>query len=406
MTISLLTTNIRSEQDVLLTRQRARQIAELLGFEAQDQTRISTAVSEIARNAVQYAGGGKVEFQLTLGADQSLLMVVKDSGPGISDIDYLLHMKAPLTAVRGRTLRGVYRLMDSFQIETSPTHGTTIRLGKQRPRRLPLLEPKDMPPIMNALMQRTDDDPLAEMRRQNQELLRTLEELRIQQEERQEHLREIETLNARLKRSVQATHHRVKNNLQIISALVEIQTAEGEASVPVAVMTRISQHTRALAAIHDLLTEETKNDAETEVISSKATMDKLMPLLQATTGGRSIHFQIDEFPISIRNGASLALLISEIISNAVKHAHNDITVTLAVQDDRARLEVCDDGPGFPADFDWREAANTGLALIDSTGRHDLKGTISYENRPCGGASVVVNFPILLSQTNDQSHSPA
>ena len=53
---------IRLEHDVVLVRQRARQIAGLLGFESQDQTRIATAVSEIARNAFQYAGGGKVEF--------------------------------------------------------------------------------------------------------------------------------------------------------------------------------------------------------------------------------------------------------------------------------------------------------------------------------------------------------
>lgn len=379
---------------MLLTRQRARQIAELLGFEAQDQTRISTAVSEIARNAVQYAGGGRVEFQLTLGSDQSLQMIVKDSGPGIADVEALLHAKSALPAAKGRTLQGVSRLMDAFHVETVPMGGTVIKLGKLRPRRLPLLERKDIPQLTNALLQRAAEDPLAEMHRQNQDLLRMLEELRVQQEERLEHLREIETLNTRLKRSVQATHHRVKNQLQIISALVEIQTEAGDTDVPVAVVTRIGQHTRALAAIHDLLTEDTKVDAETEEISAKAIMDKLIPLLAATTGGRSIQFQVDDFPLSTRKGASLALLVSEIISNAVKHARDDIEVTLAVQTDRARLEVCDDGPGFPPGFDWREAANTGLGLIDSTGRHDLHGTISYENRPCGGAMVRVDFPLL------------
>ncbi len=394
MTFSLLTTDIRSEHDVMLTRQRARQIAELLGFEAQDQTRISTAVSEIARNAVQYGGGGKVEFHLTLGSDQGLQMIVKDKGPGISAVETLLDSNAVLPSGRGRTLRGVSQLMDTFHVETSAVRGTVITLCKLRPRRLPIIERKNLGPITNVLMQRVSEDPLAEMQRQNHELLRTLEELRVQQEERLGHLQEIETLNARLKRSVQATHHRVKNNMQIISALVEIQVEAGDTEVPVAVLMRIGRHARALAAIHDLLTEETKNDAETEVISSKATIERLIPLLQETTGGRSIYFHVDDFPLSIRNGASLALLVAEIISNAVKHARNDIEVALTVQNDRARLEVCDDGPGFPPDFDWIMAANTGLALIDSTGRHDLKGNISYENRLCGGASVVVDFPIF------------
>ena len=60
----ILMVTLQREQDVVLTRQRARQIAQVLGFDAQDQTRIATAVSEIARNALTYAGGGKVEFHL------------------------------------------------------------------------------------------------------------------------------------------------------------------------------------------------------------------------------------------------------------------------------------------------------------------------------------------------------
>ena len=82
----LLTMEIRLEHDVVLVRQRARQIAGLLGFEAQDQTRIATAVSEIARNAFQYAGGGKVEFLVDEQAPAAFLIRVGDHGPGIVDL--------------------------------------------------------------------------------------------------------------------------------------------------------------------------------------------------------------------------------------------------------------------------------------------------------------------------------
>ena len=63
----LLTLEVRLEPDIVLARQRARQIAGLLGFAQLDQTRIATATSEIARNAFQYAGGGRVEFLVELG---------------------------------------------------------------------------------------------------------------------------------------------------------------------------------------------------------------------------------------------------------------------------------------------------------------------------------------------------
>ena len=211
--------------------------------------------------------------------------------------------------------------------------------------------------------------------------------------ERVQHMEEIENLNARLRRSIQETHHRVKNNLQIISALAELQTEEGEDTVPVTAVKRIGQHTRSLAAIHDLLTQEAKANVEADSISAKAALDKLIPLLKATTGGRPLRYQVDDFRLPVREGASLALLVSELVSNAVKHGRDEIEVTLTIEGVTARLEVCDDGPGFPPGFDWRKAANTGLGLIDSTGRHDLRGSISYENRSEGGARVVVRFPI-------------
>ena len=64
MSIRLVTVAVRNDQDVVNARQRARQIARLLGFDAQDQVRVATAVSEIVRNAFRYAGGGEVEFSI------------------------------------------------------------------------------------------------------------------------------------------------------------------------------------------------------------------------------------------------------------------------------------------------------------------------------------------------------
>ncbi len=63
----LLLIAIAAETDIVLVRKRTRRLAELIGFDAQDQTRITTAVSEIARNAFEYAGGGQVEFGVVAG---------------------------------------------------------------------------------------------------------------------------------------------------------------------------------------------------------------------------------------------------------------------------------------------------------------------------------------------------
>ena len=90
MNSPLLITQIRSEPDVVLARQRARQIAGLLGFEGHDQTRIATAVSEIARNAFQYAQGGSVGFALVSGPPAFLEIRIRDEGQGIEQLKTIL----------------------------------------------------------------------------------------------------------------------------------------------------------------------------------------------------------------------------------------------------------------------------------------------------------------------------
>src|SRR4051812_17768559 len=90
MTSPLLTIEIRLESDVVFVRQRARQLAALLGFDSQDQTRISTAVSEIARNALQYAGGGRAQLFIEGVAPECLIIRISDEGAGIAELATIL----------------------------------------------------------------------------------------------------------------------------------------------------------------------------------------------------------------------------------------------------------------------------------------------------------------------------
>jgi PAS domain S-box-containing protein len=210
---------------------------------------------------------------------------------------------------------------------------------------------------------------------------------------RKQHLQEIETLNTRLKQAIQETHHRVQNNLQMVAALVEIQMAEGETLVPNTALARIGQHARSLAAIHDLLVRDSETGVEANSLSAQAVVGQLLLLLQECTRGRRLHYAVTDFRLSIQAGGSLALLLSELISNAARHSKTEIGLTLTVTDNIVRLEIYDDGSGFPSDFDWRTSAKTGMGLIDGTGRYELRGAISYGNRPEGGACVVVTFPL-------------
>jgi anti-sigma regulatory factor (Ser/Thr protein kinase) len=147
MTLPLISLFIRLEQDVVAARQRARQIAARLGFEIQDQTRIATAVSEIARNAFMYAGGGKVEIAVEgRRAPQLLIVRVSDRGPGIRDLDSVLAGRYRSATGMGLGMLGARRMVDHFEVASRPGAGTTVTLGKLFSRRAPEIGSGARPP--------------------------------------------------------------------------------------------------------------------------------------------------------------------------------------------------------------------------------------------------------------------
>src|SRR5438046_4837173 len=175
---------IKYEDDVVAARQRARQIAGLLGFDTRDQTRIATAVSEIARNAFTYAGGGHVEFRVE-GRTAPPLFTVKvlDHGPGIADLSRILSGRYTSATGMGVGIIGTRRLMDNFVITSEPGNGTAVTLTKIVPRDVAVITAERMSDIVGALAGQRPRTPMEEVQLQNQELLRALEELRTREED-------------------------------------------------------------------------------------------------------------------------------------------------------------------------------------------------------------------------------
>jgi signal transduction histidine kinase/CheY-like chemotaxis protein len=183
MALNLLRMDIRFEHDVVLARQRARQVAAALKFDTQDQTRIATAVSEIARNAFQYGSGGLVEFLVDKGAESRLTISITDKGNGIGNLREILDGKYVSQTGMGLGLLGAKRLMDFFKVETAPDKGTTITLGKLFPNTYPSFAKKDLDSLLSTLETRVPQNPYEELQQQNKELLNTLDELRVRQAE-------------------------------------------------------------------------------------------------------------------------------------------------------------------------------------------------------------------------------
>ena len=128
--------DVAGEEGIVAARQQAREAAKGLGFGLVDQSRIATAVSELARNVVRYATGGRGEVVIheLLPTDKGigLEIVVRDEGPGIANVDQALHDGFSSGQGLGMGLPGAKRLMDEMAIDSAPGRGTTVTVRKWR----------------------------------------------------------------------------------------------------------------------------------------------------------------------------------------------------------------------------------------------------------------------------------
>src|ERR1043166_8811123 len=183
--VPLLTVAIRRENDILLARQRARQISQFLGFSGGDVARITTALSEVARNAFEYAGGGSATFAIEGRAldRQDLVIQVVDDGPGIADTRAVLSSDFKSRTGLGIGIKGSRALMDRFEITSVPGHGTTVVMAKRLPWSVSKFDAAEMARLTAELARAGDATPLGELQMQNQTLLNALQELTQRQSE-------------------------------------------------------------------------------------------------------------------------------------------------------------------------------------------------------------------------------
>jgi signal transduction histidine kinase len=183
--IPLSTVSIRREPDILLARQRGRQIAQGLAFTIADTTRITTALSEVARNAFEYAAGGTVAFAIENTRDerQALVIRVADNGPGIADLAAVLAPGFKSRTGLGAGIRGSRALMDEFTIISSAGAGTRVCMSKVLPWSPTRFGPTEAADLADQLSRAAEATPLGELQFQNQALLTALQELSERQAE-------------------------------------------------------------------------------------------------------------------------------------------------------------------------------------------------------------------------------
>jgi signal transduction histidine kinase len=436
----LCTLELRADADVVSARQRAREVAERLGLDGQDQVRFATAVSEVARNAVRYARDGRIEFHVRGAPGEQLLVArVSDAGPGIPHIDQVLDGRYVSRTGMGMGLIGTRRLMDRFDVRTAPGTGTVVELAKRLPRGA-AVDAAARERIVAELAALLPADPVQELQRQNAELVAALAEVRARQEdlsrlnqeledtnrgvvalyaeldERMEQLRRANKLRAQF---MSYMGHEFRTPLDSILALsgLLLNRVDGplneEQEKQATFIRRSAQD--LLGLVDDLLDTAKVEAGKAAVRPTPFTAADLFNALRATLrpllAGESTQLWFDDasgVPPLLTDEPKVAQILRNLVSNALKFTEaGEVRVSARAEGDRMVFTVADTGVGIAAEDQGRifedfaqvdghvqrRRRGTGLGLPLSRKLVELLGgTLSVESEPGRGSVFTLELP--------------
>jgi signal transduction histidine kinase/CheY-like chemotaxis protein len=465
MTIRLLTTALNVQSDVVGARQRARQLAQLLGFDTRGQTAIATSVSEIARNAFRYAGGGRVEFEIEGETAPQLLAVrVSDDGPGIDRLDEVLEGNYQSSTGMGIGLIGSRRLMDRWDIHSVPGRGTTVTIGKLLPEGVPFVTPVSAGKLVSRLAAMPQGTSLTEIQLQNAELLGTLAELQDKQDKLMQMARELEDTNRGVvalyaeldEKAMHLRHademksrflsnmsHEFRTPLNSVRALCSLLLGRADGPLTPDQETQVRFISRAVEdlseLVNDLLDLAKIEAGKTEVRAARFEVAELFSALRGMLKPLLVTESVElvfEDPVSIpamlTDESKVSQILRNFISNALKFTEQgSVTVTARAGDDGESVvfAVRDTGIGIALEdqeliFEeftqvpnplQRRVKGTGLGLpLCRRLAMLLGGAVWVESEPGRGSTFLARIPVRYSgapleepQTRvAESHVPA
>jgi two-component system, sensor histidine kinase PdtaS len=195
--------------------------------------------------------------------------------------------------------------------------------------------------------------------------------------------------------TIREIHHRVKNNLQTVAALLRMQARRIESAEAKVALTDAMSRVASIAIVH-----ETLSQAFDEIVEFDRVADELLRMVgdvAASWGSVSAIREGSFGLLSADVATSLAMIISELCQNAVEHglAHQsgEVRVVPSRFNGRLRMEISDDGQGLPPGFDWRESRSLGLSIVNTLVA-EMEGSFQLGPRQAGsGTEVVVEIPL-------------
>lgn len=425
----ILSTQIPNEQALVRVRDRTRQIGEVFGLDGLARTRLITAVSEIARNAIDYAGGGKIDYlfdDAMARGGQGIVVIVSDEGPGIDNLQGLFDGVA---ALKGKTPLGILgsrRLVDDFDIQTGKNAGTRVRLSMRLDAAYPITT-RQLNALTEKIAQRKPQTLVEELEVQNREMMLTLEQLQLRQVE-------LEQADERKDEFLAMLAHELRNPLSAIGTAVELlRRRESPSAADVARLTNIvSRQTQQLSRlINDLLdvsrVTRGKIELDPQILSVHDVIEHALEMTQGAISakGHTVHYRPADPRLRISADVVRARqILGNLLHNAARYtpAGGEIRIWADREGEKVRIRVADNGIGIdaamlPRVFDLFTQADSGLSRQDAGLGIGLTlvqrllqahgGTVDVHSQGLGqGALFTITLPLADAALAVASHPAA
>jgi signal transduction histidine kinase/DNA-binding response OmpR family regulator len=443
MRYPILSVTLRHERDVVAARQSARQIAALVGFDIHDQTRIATAVSEVARKVFLHGCDARVEFGvLRETRPQALEVCVRESGSGLARLEDRSGIAPEPFGLEVETACA-RRLVDQFTIESLPGTASTVRLVKNFPDRAGLFTAQSVAAVAERLKNVPSETLAEEVHRQNEELVRTLDELRRRQDEllrlnkeleetnrgvvalyaeldeKADHLRRADEMKSRFLSNMSHEFRTPLNSILALSRLL-LDRTDGPLTVEqdrqLQYIRKGAEHLSEL--VNDLLDLAKVEAGKVVVHPTLFDVAELFGTLRGMLRPLLVNSSVDlvfESPVGIprlyTDEAKVSQILRNFLSNALKFTekgHVRASATLAPGGDRVVFSVTDTGIGIAREDQERifqefgqlenpiqkRVRGTGLGLPLSKKLAELLGgRLSLESAPGQGSRFSAVIPI-------------
>ncbi len=400
-------------------RDRTRTVGTLFGLDKLDTTRFITAVSEIARNAVQHAGEGAVTFLLddTSSADEQYVVAeIADRGPGITDAAGAIGGRMNASRVVGMGLASSKRLADRFSLEDREGGGTVVTIGMARMRGARPMQPSEIGLLVDQLARSKPRSPMEEVEQQNREMVQALQALRERQAE-------LELADTRKNQFVATLAHELRNPLGTLQMQLHILRHKQEFQDPqlvshLSVISRQAQQLNQL--VSDLMDVSRVSEGKVALHKRPTDVNELVSQALEMTGAaikakdHHVDLLLSAEPLWVDvDSTRLKQVLSNVLHNAARYSsdHGQIAICVKRAESHAVVEVSDRGMGIAPDLlphvfglfvqgahHTNGGLGVGLALAQRL-VHDHAGTISVASEGVGrGSQFTVSLPLCAPPT--------